>query len=137
MILKREYGGFSLIELIIGLAILSLVAAIAIPSYQNHMITSRRADGKAALLNLAASLERYYILHHTYEGATFEALGSPEYSQEKFYQLQIARLTPTDFQLAAVPIGPQQHDSACATLTLNHLGERDSQGNEPANECWS
>lgn len=127
--------GFSLIELIIVLVITSILAAIAIPSYQSHVFKTRRLDGKVALLDLASRLERYYVIHHSYEQATLAELGSTGTSEKEFYQLQIRSLNATNYMLAAIPVGSQQADTACGTLTLNHLGEKGSGGKVA--DCWN
>ena len=136
MMMGWRHKGFNLIELLVTLAIIFIIAAIAIPTYQSHMLSSRRADGKAALVNLAANLERYYITHQTYEGATLKDLGHSEYSQEKFYQLQISTQTSQDYKLVAIPINSQQTDTTCGHLTLNHLGEKGITGSGKMEECW-
>jgi type IV pilus assembly protein PilE len=129
----QKQRGFNLIELIVALAIIGILLALAIPSYKSYLLKSRRADGQVALINLAASLERYYILHDTYEGANFATLGENPYSQEKFYQLQIVKQNAQEYSLAAIPIGPQRSDTACGQLTLDNLGIT---GPSEPQACW-
>lgn len=134
--LGLRHKGFNLIELLVSLAILFIIAAIAIPSYQSHILNSRRVDGKAALFKLAAHLEHYYLLHQTYEGATLDDLGSSKYSSEKFYQLQISSQHTQDYSLTAIPINSQAADKTCGSLTLNHLGEKGITGAGQSEACW-
>ena len=58
--MKRKQKGFTLIELMIVVAIVSILAAVAFPSYQQHVLRGNRAEGRTALLDAAARLERYY-----------------------------------------------------------------------------
>ena len=134
--LGLSHKGFNLIELLVTLAIIFIIAVIAIPTYQSHILSSRRADGKAALFKLAAHLERYYILHQTYEGATLETLGDTPYSPGKFYQLQISSQHTQNYCLTAIPINSQAADKTCGSLTLNHLGEKGITGAGQIEECW-
>ena len=68
MMLKRQRG-FTLIELMITVAIIAILAAIAFPSYQDSLRKSRRTDGKNALTQAMAIMERYYTERNTYATA--------------------------------------------------------------------
>ena len=65
MMLKRQRG-FTLIELMITVAVIAILAAIAYPSYQDSIRKSRRTDAKNALTQAAANMERYYTEKNTY-----------------------------------------------------------------------
>jgi type IV pilus assembly protein PilE len=73
LMLKRQ-GGFTLIELMITVAVIGILAAIAFPSYQDSVRKSRRTDGKNALTQAVANMERYYTENNTY--ATANICGS-------------------------------------------------------------
>lgn len=125
--------GFTLIELMIVIAIVAIIAAIAIPSYNKQVEKSRRADGQSALLNAAQAMERCFTRTNTYVGCFTEATpGQP--SQEGFYNVRATRLTATEYVLAATPTGPQTGDP-CGTFTLDHLGVRGDDGGA-ADRCW-
>jgi len=128
--------GFSLLELIIALAIVVITAAIAIPSYQSHLLKVRRTDGEAALLSLAANLERHYLFEHSYANVKLADLGVSEYSSEHFYRLEITAQTENTFQLQAIPQGSQQQDTACGTLGLSSTGEKSVTGTQDLQICW-
>lgn len=118
-ITKKE-GGFTLIELMIVVAIIGILAAIAYPSYQNSVEKSRRTDGKSALSGLAGAMERHYTTNSTYEGAAAGGsdTGSPGIfpdeapldSSNKFYDLTIEAADGSSFTLRAAPKGVQKGD---------------------------
>lgn len=135
MQLKRHLNrGFTLIELIIAIAIVGILVGIAYPSYQDYVIRAGRSDGQAALLNLAAHMESYYTENNSYTGATSPAvLGLPATSNKDNYNLSVSALTATTYTLSATPIAgtPQADDTTCGTLTLTNTNIRG-----PSANCW-
>lgn len=125
--------GFTLIELMIVIAILAIIAAVAIPSYNKYIEKSRRADGQSALLNAAQTMERCFTRTNTYVGC-FTTADPGQASPEGFYNLRATTLTATTYVLSASPTGRQTSD-ACGTFTLNYLGERDD-GGADHDRCW-
>ncbi len=145
----RRSAGFTLVELMITLAIVAILAAIAYPSYSNYIMKSHRADAKTALLDLASRQERYFALQNNY-ASTPSALGyagtafpiSVQTSGQSYYQLYVqvtgspGTSTLPGFSASAVPAnpGPQQSD-ACGTYTINQLGVQGNSGNT-ISQCW-
>lgn len=130
----KKIKGFTLIELVVIVTIIGVLAAIAYPSYQDYMIRAGRADGQAALLNMAAHMESYYTENNTYAGATSPAvLGISENSNKNYYNLTVTSLTPTSYTLSATPIAGtiQEKDTTCGTLTLTNTNIRG-----PSANCW-
>ena len=80
MLQKRRFRmwnkGFTLIELVIAMAIIGILASIAYPSYLDYITRARRQDGQTALLELANQMEQYYANNNTYQTATI-ATGNP------------------------------------------------------------
>lgn len=130
----RTQRGFTLIELMIAVAILAIVMGIAIPSYTQYVIESGRADGKAELYRVAQQLERCYTRFSSYVDDDCSANDSNTSEKEK-YIVTITERTATTFSLTATPQGGQANDSDCMALTLNHLGQRGS-ATDNNDECW-
>ena len=73
--LTHTRRGFTLIELMVVLAVAAILSAVALPSYQGQVAKGRRADGKQALVELAHKLERFYTERGTFAGATLGGSG--------------------------------------------------------------
>lgn len=132
--------GFTLIELLVVLAIIAILATISYPMYGNYVTKSRRADGQAALLQVAQELERCFTQFARYndENCPVVVSDSVEKRSDQGYYVVTAtgvNLGPTSFLLTAVPRPPQNDDSDCGSLTLNHIGLRGASG-EKTNNCW-
>jgi type IV pilus assembly protein PilE len=133
----RKTEGFSLIELIVVMAIIGILASIAIPSYTSSIQKGRRADGKVALAGAVALQERQFSLTHQYS-ADISILGGAT-STEGFYAMSVAYMATlggcaTDkdcYTLTATAVGAQANDTSCAVLTVNSLGQK-----TPSGDCW-
>ena len=137
--------GFTLIELMIVLAIIAILVSIAYPSYQDQVRSSRRADCEGALLNLANALERFYTSNNTYATASIgNAAGDifpaqcPIDNANATYNLTIAAASASAYTIQATPTGAQTGDK-CGTLTLTSTGVKNIVGADagltPA-DCW-
>lgn len=135
-VLRRRARGVTLIELMVVVVVVGILAAIAYPSYREHVSRTRRTDGVSALLNVAQRLERCFTQFNAYNNAGCPVLDSlPMDSPETFYRIAFAEApTATAYRLSATPQGPQAGDR-CGTLTLTHTGERGVSGDANA-RCW-
>lgn len=131
---RRASGGFTLIELMIVVAIIGIIAAIAYPSYQDQVTKTRRMDAQGALSGFASAMERYYTENGTYKGAgagggdtgapTIFPDKAPLDGSNKYYDLKIAAADRNTYELRAVPIAgsAQAGDGA---IRLKSTGEKE------------
>ena len=133
---RARTRGVTLIELIIAVAVVAILAAIAFPSYQEQMRKTRRADGKAELMETAQQLERCYTRFSRYNDGNC-GVALPFNSSEGYYVVSAAAITASAFTLDATPQGAQADDTRCGVLRLMSTGQQGSQGQSTdANECW-
>ena len=125
--------GFSLIELLIVLAIVGILAAICYPSYQQYVLRSYRAEAISQLLQLANAQEQHLADYGAYS-ADLAVLGVKA-SERYTFNINLFA-AQQEFELTAQAQGQQQADSECQLFTLNHLGQRNGQDLQ-AHACWN
>ena len=132
----RRVRGFTLIELMIVVAIVAILVTIAYPSYEEQMIKTRRAEGRAAMLEVATRLERCFTRFNAYNNAVCAGAASMR-SENGYYQVSAGAVTATSFSLQAQPQLAQVKDTKCGTLTLTSVGVRGQTGTPPSGyKCW-
>jgi len=124
--------GFTLLELLLVVAIVAILISMGSSQYKNYMLEQRRTDGQLLLRKNAMILDRCL----TFGGSYDTSCQLQTSSSEGYYQLQATR-TPTTYQLQAIPTSKknQDADENCATLTLNSLGAKNATGTHVAT-CW-
>lgn len=140
--LIRKTSGFTLIEVMIVVAIVGILAAIAYPSYQEHVRKTKRADAQAALMELSQFMERHYTANGRYltsanAAPTLPFTEAPKDGGGKSYDLAFAAGSPTAnaYTLQATPKGSMSGDS-CGTLTLTNTGAKGQAAGATLADCW-
>ncbi|WP_286816547.1 type IV pilin protein [Marinobacter sp. UBA3607] len=128
---RRANQGFTLIEVMIVVAIVGILAAVAYPSYQEHVKASRRAEAQSALMGLAAAMERHFTANNTYKGAGPSGgdTGAPSIYYDQvpdgggtaYYNLTITSASDSAFVVQATPVNAQDGDGF---LDINSQGIR-------------
>jgi type IV pilus assembly protein PilE len=128
-------AGFTLVELMVVVAIIGILAAIAYPSYTAYLVKARRTAATTCLQQNAQFMERYYTTNLSYAGAPAPQICDPDLNG--FYTISFSGApTARTYTIQAVPTG-RQNDGACGTLTLNERGVRTKSGSAAsAADCW-
>ena len=133
----NKLRGFTLIELLIVIVIVAVLAAIALPGYQEYVRKARRTQAKTDLVEISQKLEREFTLNRSY--AAFPVLNYPHSPQTgaPYYDLTF---TPdpldTTYTITATATGSQTSDSKCGNLSLSSLGVKTASGSLGAAGCW-
>ena len=134
----KKTGGFTLIELMIVLAVLSIIVAIGYPSYQEHVKKSRRAEGMGQLLTLADRMERAYSDAGTYPTNVSEIYTAT--TDSGLYTLSIVSANNVSFTISATPTSVKnQDDDKCTSFSMSSLGNKwiaDGTNQSLNDYCW-
>jgi type IV pilus assembly protein PilE len=150
--MKSRNKGFTLVELMVTVAVVAIIAAVALPSYRQYIRRANRVDATGALLRLAGNQERFYLQNNTYAAEDLMGTAPPgglgiESTERGFYDLAMAPAaggyTSGFTATATVASGGDQADDAdCASFTVDETGRRsaaDSGGTtspEITDRCW-
>lgn len=144
----KRMAGFTLIELMITVAIVGILAAVAVPSYQENVRQTNRAAAKALLYENAQFMERFFSQNNQYDASigpdtrantaddvtvVLPNTQSPKTGTAQ-YNISLQAVDNASFVLRAVPTGTMAGDT-CGTLTLSNTGLQGA-GGSIAN-CWS
>ena len=124
--------GFTLIELMIVIMIIAVLAAIAYPSYQKHMLKTRRAAVQADMVEYAQRAERYHSVNNTYSGFALPFEQSPREGGTVRYNLEFEG-DGSSFTITATPDGEQEKDE-CSEMTLDPANRKTAA--EDVDGCW-
>lgn len=146
----KDNKGFTLIELMIVVVIVGILAAIAVPSYQQHVVKSNRAAAEAFMLQAANKEEQVMLDMRGYVAVAANAnfqnapnaatpglnLSVPT-EVSKFYNIAITTPAAASYLITATPIGSQlTNDTKCNALTLDQAGTKGKNGTGAVAECW-
>lgn len=135
--MKSDNNGFSLIELLIAMAIAAILATIAYPSYRQHILKSHRTEAKNLLVDIATRQERFFTQNNRYASK----LSLMNFSTDTVatetgrYNVSISASTNITYTAQAVPtsIGTQNSD-LCGSFSINEQGVHSVSGTE--GRCW-
>jgi type IV pilus assembly protein PilE len=132
--------GFTLVELMVTVAIITILATIATTSYTSQVQKSRRTDARSALLDLAGREEKLFSTTNAYS-ATATDLGYANWTTpigSGYYTLSAvinAPANPPSYTLTATAVGAQLGDTQCLTLSIDQTGNQTSNPGT-ASTCW-
>jgi type IV pilus assembly protein PilE len=151
--------GVTLMELLVTMVIVGVIAAIAIPSYQNYSLKAHRTEAKSALLDMASLEERFFSTNQFYSGNASD-LGYPAAANTLPYAFgsgyyRITAITPlgatiptattpgtpATYSITVTYYGNQTKDTACQTFTITSAGQQtatdSANASSPATtDCW-
>jgi len=140
----HRQSGFTLIELMITVAVVAILAAIAIPSYSDYVVRSRRNDVRISLAQSAQWMERFRAENRgSYTGAVLQAgtTVSPTRGTVMYDIAVVVDATGATYQLTATPrVGSPMGSDACASYTLASDGQRTAAGvssGDGFEMCWN
>ena len=133
---KHRSKGFTLIEVMIVVMVISILSAIAYASYQRNVIESRRKAATGCLMEVGQFMERYYTTNLTYVNAATPGLQCRT-DLAAFYTIGVGTPTATGYALTATPVGQQAlKDTRCGTLGLTQTGAKTETGTGTVVDCW-
>ncbi len=134
--LRNHMVGFTILELLIAIAVLGILAAIAIPSYQGNLQSSRRTDGMTALLEVQSQQSMWRANNVTYAANLTADLGwANSDSREGYYTIALSNVTATTYTATATPkVGSSQEGDSCGNLVLTQSGPDIS--TDQKKTCW-
>jgi len=133
---RSRAGGFTLIELMVGMAIVAILGTMALSSYRSQVMKGHRSDAMTSLSSMSQSLERCYAQNFVYTGCAAVTAGSVS-TQNGYYQVTTT-LTATTYSLTAAPTGAQVNDKTCSQFIVTNASQsaKDNSGTDQTTACW-
>jgi type IV pilus assembly protein PilE len=140
---RRSMAGFTLIELMVTVAIVAILGTIAMVTYTNQIQKSRRTDARSAVMDLAGREEKLFSTTNAYSATPsdlgYAGAGWPINVGSNYYQVSVtiaAAPNPPGFSIVATPIGTQVNDTTCTSLSIDQLGTQTATPAANTSACW-
>jgi len=146
---NKNNKGFSLIEVMIVVAIFGIITAVATPSYMEYVRKGKRADAKVELLRLSQMQESFFVQNLSYASTLAQlGLAGTVTSEQDEYTMSLSTVVPagcggtsaspcTGYTLTAQATGSSQsNDGQCGNFTLSNTGVKGVTGAHTAKDCW-
>lgn len=131
----RTSNGVTLLELLITVTIISILAAMAYPSYRAFMDRAGRTEAMALLLEVATNQDRYYLSAKRFGSLSELGYADPLVTASGAYTISIPVSTALTYVATAEYTRTGNERDRCASLSINNLGEKTSRGS--IGNCWS
>ena len=136
---RTHQHGYTLLELLLTVSIVTIITSIALPSYQNHVRRSHRGDAMAALMRIANAQEKWYLQNNTYSSSLTDL--EVENTQNGYYTLSVDSADVDGFTASATAKsgGPQEGDDTCQSFSIDAtgaLGAESEGGSDTTVQCW-
>ncbi len=137
MFVLSNQRGFTLIELMLALAISAILIAVSYPIYTDYQAHAERDRAIVALMQLSARLENYFSDNGSYVDATIHNCHAVHLMDGLHYRLKITSATDSSYEIQAVPFGIQKtRDTHCGALILTDTNVRGISGDGDVAQCW-
>jgi type IV pilus assembly protein PilE len=139
--MRAKSRGITLIELMVVVIVVAILSSIAVPSYRQYVMRTHRAEGKTAVMQVAAAQEKFYLQNNRYalddelEDAPPGGLGIDATTENGWYTLEIDvtdETNPQDWTITATAAGSQATDTHCASMSVDSAGAKDATNDD----CW-
>ena len=134
MRMRKYMGGVTLIELMIVIVVLSILVAVGYPNYREFAARAKRTEARAALLEIAAAQERFYLQNQAFGDMEDLGYDDPWITDSESYAITITANTAADFTAQAAYQNDDAENDKCGLFTINGAGAKDS---DPDGDCWT
>lgn len=137
--------GFTLVEMLITLAVVGILGTLAYPSYRDHVLRARRSEAFSALSAVAQAQDRWRATNTRYADSLADLGLQPNSSPGRYYQIELqthATHSHSQYTAIARATGTQRADTRCALLQLGQHGPQqlrtasDHRGQDTSRHCW-